>query len=162
MKNIKSFKLFTESARPPLEIAKEIVSSNKKIDGELYTLISTDINSVKYLIDNGLNVNLENGLPLISASRSNNKPLVDLLLKNGAEIELNNYNVLKVLAKKGINEMLEYLINKLIVKNDLIANDCNFYDELVKCCTESEEISGITKQQTIKLIKSYQENYCNE
>jgi ankyrin repeat protein len=162
LKNIKTFKLFTESARPPLEIAKEIVASNKKVDGELYTLISTDINSVKYLIDNGLNVNLENGLPLISAARSNNKPLVDLLLSNGAEIELNNYNVLKVLAKKGINEMLEYLINKLVVKSDLIVNNCDFYDELIKSCTESEEISGITKQKTIKLITSYQENYCNE
>jgi hypothetical protein len=58
--------------------------------------------------------------------------------------------------------MLEYLINKLVVKSDLIVNNCDFYDELIKSCTESEEISGITKQKTIKLITSYQENYCNE
>ena len=89
MRNIKTFKLFTESARNTLEIAKEIISSNKQVDGELYTLISTDINAVQYLIDNGLDVNLENGLPLVSASRSNNKTLVDLLLRNGAEIKLN-------------------------------------------------------------------------
>lgn len=158
MRNIKTFKLFTESARNTLEIAKEIISSNKQVDGELYTLISTDINAVQYLIDNGLDVNLENGLPLVSASRSNNKTLVDLLLRNGAEIKLNNYNVLKILAKKGINEMLEYLISKLIVKNDPITKDCEFYSELETACRESESISGIKKEETITLIKSYQSN----
>jgi hypothetical protein len=155
---IKKFNTFILEARSPLEIVKDI--DIKKVDGELYKLISSDINAVKYLINTGLNVNLENGLPLISAAKSENKPLVDLLITNGADLLVNNSIIFKILSKNGMSEMLVYLINKLLSDNSKIARNKNFYSELIKSASESENISGIKKQEIINIIKTQEQKNC--
>lgn len=156
--NIKSFRNFINEAKTPLETVKDLVVKNKKIDSELYTLVCNDIEVVKYLIENGLDVDMNKGLPLLSASKNGKKDIVDLLIKNGANLLIDDLRIFKFICRLCKNDMIEYLVSKLY-RNSL-HKDTNFYKKLKSFVASSESVSGESKKQTIDLIESLASKNC--
>jgi len=74
-----------------IELFKEVLEKYKPSyqldDSILFYAVSVDnIDAAKFLIENGLNVDFENGTPLRCAIVKNNLELVELLVDNGATI----------------------------------------------------------------------------
>lgn len=65
---------------------------------------------VELLIDNGADVNINNGQPLYTASITNNVDLVELLLNHDADPSFNAYKAIKWASIYGYNEVVQLLL----------------------------------------------------
>jgi len=91
---------------------------------------------IKFLIEEGANVNVERRRALIISVRLGNLKIVKYLVKNGADfhadnekalitaIKENHLEIVKYLIDQGANfKKYEYLIEKALLKNNLVSID---------------------------------------
>ena len=130
---------------------------------------NNEIDSVKALIDNGISLEQEyNGkTPLMVAIGSNSKPIIDLLLENGADINGKSgrgYPPLMYALKENNTELSKYLISKGANINitDNEGNGCILYalksgnkeliDFLLEKGLQIPNIGNVTEGPHIKVL----------
>ena len=79
-----------------LEMIKTLVSYGATVSPEVFDSVVDDYDGVKYLIDAGMDVNFETGVPLRKAARADNLSVVKLLVENGADITVRRHMVVKL------------------------------------------------------------------
>ena len=108
-------------------------------DKALYVAsIKGHLEIVKFLIENGVNVNADCGKPLSSASRGNHIDVVKYLVENGADVNLPVYSInsLDIAASKGNINVVKYLIEK--------GSDIHHLDDMpLYCAVESNHIKTV-------------------
>lgn len=100
-----------------LKMVKLLVSYGATLTANIYEKVGNDYEAIKYLIEAGLDVNFENGLPLRTAAKNTNykdaTKIMDLLVDAGADISLRRYMVLKWASENGSLDILQYILNKI-------------------------------------------------
>ena len=123
--------------------AKKICKENNKIRNRVqgYLLLEKDIDKfsqikkdkfliknsknleiVKFLIENGANVHVNNNEVLKKASENGHLEVVKFLVQNGADVDANNGLPLILASQNGHLEVVEYLVSKdanIHIRNDL-------------------------------------------
>lgn len=109
------------------DVLKNLISTNTSIidtaDGGGYTLLHWSLirqkwDLVRFLIDQGANVNLqgtEGGSPMHCAANHENIEIIDLLIKKGAQIDMKNLwgnTPLSLASQRGCNKTVQFLISK--------------------------------------------------
>ena len=102
-----------------LEMIKLLVSYGATLTSAIFEKVSNDYDAIKYLIDAGMEVDFEQGLPLRNAARSGRKDIMELLIHYGAKISTRRFMVVKWACECGAVDILEYLLKKLDDINEL-------------------------------------------
>jgi ankyrin repeat protein len=95
------------------------LSMYHKNKGLMYAIYVRNHDLIKILIEYGANVNIDNGLPLLTIScdsekafdRNGNIKIVDLLLKAGADVHVDNDIPLRTAFSRGHVKVVELLLN---------------------------------------------------
>lgn len=75
-------------------------------------VINNNVEIVQFLIDNGADLNINDGICLTSAAFYKNLNMLKLLVENGADVNINNGWPLQLSARDGNKEIVQYLINQ--------------------------------------------------
>ena len=121
-----------------LKMIQLLVTYGATITNEIFNSIADDYDGVKYLIDAGMDVNFEDGMPLRIAAKAGNINVMKLLLDNGAEISQRRYMVVKWASEWGRLDILKFLLSKLKEKNDFPPK--RTMDDWVYWATTSDKI----------------------
>ena len=101
-----------------LKMIQLLVSHGATITNEIFNSIAGDYEGVKYIIDAGMDVNYDEGMPLRLAAKAGNINVIRLLLDSGAQITQRRYMVVKWSAEWGRVDILRFLLSKLREKNE--------------------------------------------
>ena len=93
-----------------LEMIKLLVSYGATLTSAIFEKVSNDYDAIKYLIDAGMEVDFEQGLPLRNAARSGRKDIMELLIHYGAKISTRRFMVVKWACECGAVDILGEMV----------------------------------------------------
>jgi ankyrin repeat protein len=104
------------SQRGHLEIVKLLLSPTvgADVNASKALAVASDLEIVKFLIENGADVNANNGVALDYASRNGNLEIVKFLLENGADVNANNGAALAGASQRGHLEIVKLLLSPTV------------------------------------------------
>ena len=135
-----------------LEMIKLLVSYGSTLSSAVFEKVCNDYDAVKYLIDAGMDVNFEQGLPLRTASKNGREDIMRLLFDNGAKISTRRFMVVKWAAEYGRVKILEFLLNQLDKQGENLGEK-NIVDWLHWTNT-SDKISGDERKGVMELLEA--------
>ena len=98
------------------KILKSLISHGALIDPEVYASLSRNYDAVNFMLENGLDVNSERGMPVRLAAEQGDLEVLKLLLHYGADLSCKRYLALRRAAesyrKNSISIMFEHLADK--------------------------------------------------
>lgn len=141
-----------------LEMIKTLVSAGATITNDIFNSVAEDYSAIKYLLDAGVDVDFENGMPLRTAAKSGRKDIMELLITRGAKISTRRYMVVKWAAEWGREDILTYLLDKLEKSKELSAAQIKDWAHWVNTSDKitDEVMRGKVKKmldERLKLIK---------
>lgn len=111
-----------------LEKAKKLAYEKGNLDNELNLIVQAadgNLEKVKYLVEElGVDIHIQNELPLLWAADNHHYEVVKFLIKKGANIHVENEEVLLSVAIGGNLEMVKYLVEEL-------GADIHAHDEII-------------------------------
>jgi len=96
-----------------LDMIKLLVSYGATLTSSVFESVSNDYDAIKYLIDAGMDINFDNGLPLRTAAKNGRLDIMKLLIDNGAKINIRRFMVFKWAAEWGRTDILKFLLDEL-------------------------------------------------
>lgn len=117
--------IFSTASEPFCEeLTKYLVDNNKiNINYALIKAVKREyVNLVKYLIDKGADIHVDEETPLINAVTNNDLEVVECLVNNGADVCAKNNLPIKIAAKNSNEAMVKYFVEN--------GADINVLDEI--------------------------------
>ena len=142
-----------------LDMIKLLVKYNCELTNEILNQIINDLDSMEFVLKNGVDPNFEKGYPLRAAARVKNLDVVKLLVTNGANVAERRYMVVKQCVEYGTIEILKYFLD------ELESGDANFKNptsrqkllaEWISWSSTSLQTTPEQKEEVVEILKSYE------
>ena len=139
-----------------LEMIKLMVSHGANLTNDIFNSVAKDYDAVKYLIEAGMDVDFENGLPLRTAAKEGRMDIMQLLLhppgnRPGAKISTRRYMVVKWAAEWARIEILKFLLDNLSLSKEPIGE--KQLNDWIHWSTTSDKIGDKEKAEVKKILE---------
>lgn len=133
-----------------LKMIKLLVSHGATVTNEIFGSVSNDYDAVKYLLDENMDPDFEQGLPLRTAAKLGRLDILELLVSRGAKISIRRYMVVKWAAEWAKIDILNWLLDKL--KEGGIKPTATEYDDWIHWSKTSDKVEDSEKAKVEKLL----------
>lgn len=165
--------LIEKGAKPtigkPMRFAKTfdmialLIKGGAQIEEKTLDNCVKDVIAVKFLLDNGLDVNSREGAPVVSAIKNNAVDSFKLLIENGGEVYLRRWRALKVAMEFGNKEILDIIFEHIKSRKQKI--DADDKEEILSHFKERSRLEVTYPDKTavqLKKIKAELEKFISE
>jgi hypothetical protein len=132
-----------------LKMIKLLVSHGATVTNEIFASVSNDYDAVKYLLDENMDPDFEQGLPLRTAAKIGRLDILELLVKRGAKISTRRYMVVKWAAEWAKIDILNWLLDKLEEQNDDYTSKLGDWINWAKTSDKIEDKDRAKVEQTL-------------
>ena len=142
-----------------LDMIKTLVKNNCELTNEVLNTIINDLDAMKFVLQNGIDVNFEKGYPLRAASRNQNLDVIKLLVTHGANVAERRYMVIKQCVEYATNEILKYLLDELESGDSNFKNPASkqkLLAEWISWCSTSLQTTPEQKEEVVEILKSHE------
>jgi hypothetical protein len=132
-----------------LKMIKLLVSHGATVTNEIFASVANDYDAVKYLLDENMDPDFEQGLPLRTAAKNGRLDILELLVKRGAKISTRRYMVVKWAAEWAKIDILNWLLDKLEEQNDDYTSKLGDWINWAKTSDKIEDKDRAKVEQTL-------------